>query len=77
MFVEVGGRHNRPHFHAYYEGKVATYAIDRRIEGLQGSLPIRQERLITAWAKIHRDELLENWNELQAGRPPTRIEPLR
>lgn len=76
MFVEAGGPHNRPHFHAYYEGKLGIFAIDR-IETLAGSLPIRQERLVTAWAEIHRDELLDNWNTLQAGRPPTRIEPLR
>lgn len=76
MFVEAGGPHNRPHFHAYYKGKLGIFAIDR-IETLAGSLPIRQERLVTAWAEIHRDELLDNWNTLQAGRPPTRIEPLR
>lgn len=76
MFVEAGGPHNRPHFHAYHEGKVAIYAIDR-LEQLAGSLPIRQERLVMAWAEIHLEELLANWDTLQAGRPPVRIEPLR
>lgn len=76
MFVEAGGPHNRPHLHAYYEGRVGIFAIDR-IEKLAGSMPIPQERLVTTWAKIHRDELLENWSALQAGHPPTRIEPLR
>lgn len=76
MFVEAGGPHNRPHFHGYYEGRVGIFAIDR-IERLAGSLPIRQERLVIAWAEIHRNELLENWNTLQVGRPPARIEPLR
>jgi hypothetical protein len=76
MFVEAGGPHNRPHFHAYHEGKVAIYAIDR-LERLAGSLPVRQERLVLAWAEIHLEELLSNWNTLQSGRPPVRIEPLR
>jgi hypothetical protein len=76
MFVEAGGPHNRSHFHTYYEGKVGIYAIDR-LERLAGSLPVRQERLVLAWAEIHREELLANWNTLQTGRPPVRIEPLR
>lgn len=74
MFVEAGAPHNRPHFHAYYEKKVGIYAVDR-IERLAGSLPIRQERLVIAWAEIHRDELVANWNTLQTGRPAARIEP--
>jgi hypothetical protein len=28
-----------------------------------------------AWAEIHLEELLANWNTLRAGRPPVRIEP--
>ena len=28
MFVEVGGVHHRPHFHAYYQDDVAVFAID-------------------------------------------------
>jgi len=76
MFVEAGGSHNRPHFHAYYEDKAALYAIDR-LERLGGSLPVRQDRLVMAWAEIHLEKLLVNWNTLQTGRPPARIEPLR
>jgi hypothetical protein len=29
------------------------------------------------WAEIHQEELSENWRSLQAGRAPSRIEPLR
>ncbi|HEU5250827.1 MAG TPA: DUF4160 domain-containing protein [Thermoanaerobaculia bacterium] len=76
MFVEAGEPHNRPHFHAYHEGKVGIYAIDS-LEPLAGSLPLRQERLVIAWAEIHLEELLANWSILQAGRPPARIAPLR
>ena len=28
MFVEVGGPHHRPHFHAYYQEHVAIFGID-------------------------------------------------
>jgi hypothetical protein len=76
MYVEPSDPHHRPHFHAYYQEHVGIYAIDE-IELLAGSLPARQERLATAWAEIHQEELLNNWNVLQAGAPPSKIEPLR
>lgn len=34
---------------------------------MAGSLPKRQERLVLAWAELHRDELLNNWERLQSG----------
>ena len=42
-----------------------------------GSLPGRQRRLIEAWAEIHQAELLIDWERLQGGLLPLRIEPLR
>ncbi len=38
------------------------------IEIIGGSLPVRQARLVTAWAEIHRRELLENWGGVRRGR---------
>ena len=49
MFVEAGGQHHMPHFHAYYQDDVGIYDIGK-IERLAGSLPRRQERLVLAWA---------------------------
>lgn len=76
MFVETGGPHHRPHFHAYYQDRVGVFAFDE-IELIGGSLPSSQERLVAAWAEIHRPELLANWGGLQAGRRAAKIEPLR
>jgi hypothetical protein len=76
MFAEPGSPHHRPHFHAYYHDHVAIVAVDT-IETIAGGLPRRQHRLVEAWSEIHREELLEDWARLQAGRPPFRIEPLR
>jgi hypothetical protein len=45
MFVDAGGQHHMPHFHAYYQDHVGIYDIGR-IERLAGSLPRRQERLV-------------------------------
>jgi hypothetical protein len=76
MFAEPAVQHHRPHFHAYYQDSAAVFAFDS-VELLGGELPQRQRRLVEAWAEIHRAELLEDWQRLQAGRPPFKIEPLR
>jgi len=76
MFVEVGGQHNRAHFHAYYQEHAAVFAVDT-IECLGGELPVPQRRLVEAWAEIHRTELQQDWDLLQLGKPPVKIEPLR
>lgn len=76
MFVEPTAPHHRPHFHAYYQEDVGIFAIDT-IELIGGSLPSRQRRLVEAWAEIHQGELLADWERLQAGQPPYKIEPLR
>ena len=47
------------------------------IECIGGSLPQTQQRLVEAWAEIHRQELLRDWDLLQSGQPPLKIEPLR
>lgn len=76
MFIEAGGPHHTPHFHAYYQDQVAVYDIDK-IELLAGALPRRQERLVLAWAELHRQELIDAWRTLQQGRSPAKIEPLK
>lgn len=75
MYAEPGAPHHRPHFHAYYQGSVAVYDIDV-IEIIGGSLPRREQRLVEAWAELHREELRANWDELQSGRPPAKVRPL-
>ncbi len=76
MYAEPGAPHHRPHFHAYYQDAAAIYAIDS-IELIGGSLPRRQRRLTEAWAELYQDELLMNWERLQAGHPPEKVAPLR
>ena len=75
MFAEAGAPHHRPHFHAYYQEQVGIVAIDT-IEWIAGDLPRRQRRLVEAWAELHQEELLEDWERLQGGQPPLRIDPL-
>jgi len=75
MYVEAGGQHHRPHFHAYYGNEVAIYALSP-VELIAGLLPRRQQRLVEAWAELHEGELLADWQLLQSGQVPLPIAPL-
>ena len=76
MYPEPQVSHHRPHFHAYYQDSVAVYAIEQ-IELLAGELPQRQQRLVEAWAELHQQELQEDWQRLQSGQLPNKIDPLQ
>ena len=75
MFSEPGGKHNSAHFHAYYGEHTAVFSISP-IELTDWFLPLRQRRLVEAWAELHCDELLSDWNLLLQGRRPNAISPL-
>ena len=76
MFAEPGGRHHRPHFHAWCRGASVVVAVDV-IEVLEGALDRREQRLVEAWAELHQAELLADWALLQAGQPARPIAPLQ
>ena len=61
---------------AFYQDRTAVFAVDT-LECLAGSVPKAQQRLVEAWAEIHRAELQHDWDLLQSGLPPVKIEPLR
>jgi hypothetical protein len=42
-----------------------------------GSLPPRQTKLVLAWAEIHKEELLADWELASKGELPFTIEPLK
>src|SRR3989442_3429219 len=64
----------RQHFHAYYREASAVYAVDS-IECIGGSLSRTQSRLVEAWAELHREENLRDWELPQSGHPPMKIAP--
>ena len=67
--------HNPPHFHASYQGIQATFDMDGNI--LDGDFPDRQRKLVAAWAVLHKDELLANWELAREDQSLFRIDPLR
>jgi hypothetical protein len=67
--------HGLPHFHAEYQGQVATFTFDGEL--LAGTMESRTAlRLIQEWAAFHRPELEANWLSARAGRPLEWIGPL-
>lgn len=55
--------HNPPHFHAIFAEYDALIAIET-CEILEGDLPNTKRKKILDWAKEHKSELLEIWNDL-------------
>ncbi|MBN2579899.1 MAG: DUF4160 domain-containing protein [Pirellulales bacterium] len=68
--------HNPPHFHAYYQEHSAVVDINSG-EIIHGSLPPKQSKLVIAWAELHREELLADWQLAANGELPFKIDPLR
>jgi hypothetical protein len=75
MFSEPTERHHVPHFHAYYQEHVAIFSVEP-VELIAGSVPQRQQRLVEAWAELHKHELISDWQLLQSGKKPAPIQPL-
>ena len=67
--------HNPPHFHADYNGeKILVDILKGRV--LRGAFPARQLKFVLAWAEIHKDELMENWELAKRNMPLKKIAPL-
>jgi len=56
--------HNPPHFHARYNEFRAEILIETLMVK-EGKLPPRILGLVTEWAELHKEELMNNWNSLK------------
>lgn len=64
--------HAPPHVHIKYQHDVRSYRLEivHRLWMRPGKeLPPTLRRLVEAWVEAHEQELLEQWNNAQAGRP--------
>jgi len=66
--------HNPPHFHAEYGEFKAIITIDKGI--VEGKMPKIALKLIFDWLDLHRDELMENWKNIEKKKALNKIEPL-
>ena len=67
--------HNPPHFHAEYNGMNAVVDIQNGYV-IEGALPRRQLKLVLAWAELHQDELMQNWELSREKKQLVNIAPL-
>ena len=68
--------HNPPHFHAEYAGFKALIDIQNGYV-IGGALPNRQLKYVLAWADMHQDELMQNWELARDSKELLAIAPLR
>ena len=68
--------HQPPHFHADYGRAKGMFDIESG-QMLKGTMPEKQARNIQIWAKLHREELLANWELAHKKLAPCKIEPLK
>lgn len=67
--------HNPPHFHVKYENYRAM--IDINDFGIvDGNLPPKVLALVIEWASIHKEELINNWNNIIKTGTFNKIDPL-
>lgn len=67
--------HNSPHFYVIYSDSKAVIGIhDFRV--LECDLPPRALGLVTEWARIHRQKLLEDWDRARNRQSLFPIDPL-
>jgi hypothetical protein len=67
--------HPPAHFHAQYADEVAQIEL-ATLRVISGSLPPRALRLVRQWARLHPNELADNWVRAQALEPLVAVEPL-
>ena len=63
MFFNDQDQHHLPHFHAVYGDFSGSFTLDGEL--ITGDIPMRQQKLVAAWAIIHQEELEVLWKTLQ------------
>lgn len=67
--------HAPPHFHAQGADFHARVRIDDgRVIDYEGRMTPRQQRNLLEWTLVHRDDLMENWHTVRAGKTPRRLD---
>ena len=75
IYKELGSKHHIPHFHAKYAEFEGVY--DFKANLIEGDLPLKQRKLVEAWAMLHEDELNAAWVAWSESGEAIKIEGLR
>lgn len=68
------GDHPVPHFHAHKGSERASLSVDGQL--LAGQLESRALTFAQDWARLHREELISNWERARRSEPLLPIDPL-
>ena len=68
--------HVPSHFHAEYQGNKAMFSIATG-KKIKGAFPKKQALLVSAWAVLRKDELMDAWEAVTSEKEPNKIAPLR
>jgi hypothetical protein len=68
--------HAPAHIHVYYGEYHAKVRIDDG-ELIDGNLPKKQYKLVSAWVEIHKEDLIGDWSLAMNQEELFKIEPLR
>jgi hypothetical protein len=74
MYYDEHG-HQRAHFHATVGEHEAVFDAETG-DLLVGEIPTNKNKLVEAWAEIHKREILANWRRMKSGDRPRKIDPL-
>ena len=67
--------HYPPHFYVTFaENKAMIDILNGCV--LKGYLPPKQLKLVLAWAALHEDELMQNWELARSDKPINKIAPI-
>ena len=69
-------QHNLSHIHVRYQSTKAIFSIETS-EMIEGDLPKKQQKIVSAWMEIHHDELVADWELAVVGETPYKIDPLK
>lgn len=75
MYFMDNQQHKFPHIHAKYNEENAVFDLEGNL--IEGSMPVKQKKIVIAWVEIHKEELKKLWSIVIKGRGYFTIEPLR
>lgn len=67
--------HPPPHFHVRYNQQKAIISIET-LEILEGKLSSRAFKLVSEWAILHQNELMQNWELARNNQTLNAVSPL-
>jgi hypothetical protein len=67
----------RHHISMYITNEYKALVDIRTCEIIEGMLPGKLTKLVLAWAELHHEELMADWQLVMNGEEPFRIQPLQ